>query len=948
MQLRTALATIAVALGLQANLQAQTYTDNFDTYHDYSSGDVSGTMWDGILNPENLDPGSDTTDGVLHWRNTGEGWENSNASGPVLYKLVPGDFDAEVYMPSIANIQWSDGGIIARLPDNSAGENYVTVKAFAPGGADGARWAVNGAGQNQSLSALRPYVRLQRRGTLFKFSTKANAADAWSLGYTLDRPDMPGELQVGLWHGTFSGNSADRQFDNFVLYLPVGPTLTSTPLSTNVFAGDSASFSVAATGIDPLAYQWKHAGTNLPGATDATLTLPVVHLTDAGAYTVVVSDADGSTESEPATLGVAVFAAQPVPTKAMVGGSASFSVTAYGVGAISYQWQHAGTNLPGATKATLALDKLTTDDAGPYRVVVTDADASTPSADAQLEVFVSGQLFGDNFDTFHDYTSGDVTDTIWDGILNPGNLDPASDTTDGVLHWRNTGEGWENNNGSGPVLYKVVSGDFDAEVYMPYISNVQWSDGGIIARLPDNSAGENYVTTKAFGTGGNDGARWAVNGVGNSHDLTTSLQPYVRLQRRGTAFKFSSKANASDAWSAGYTLDRADMAGDLEVGLWHGTFVGNSADRQFDNFWLHILAGPVITTQPTPSQIVIAGTNLSLTVVAAGIDPIQYQWRHNGTNIPGATADTLNLDNVQLADAGDYMVVVTDADGSTDSDPAHLTVWLGVSTVTDDFETYHDYTGGDVTGTIWTGVLNFTNLDATALSDTTDGVLHWRCAGGGWGWENGNNTGPVLYRDVSGDFDAEVFMTAISNVQWSDGGIMARMPNPTNGENWVSVKCFGTGNTDGARWVINGVGNSQDIGAMWPYVRLQHTGTAFNFYSKNNPDDDWTLGYTLDRPDMAGTLQVGLWHGTFSANAAERQFDNFSLTTPIMGGPSLTITCNRVTKQIAISWQGTGFKLQQATKLTDPAGWTDVPSGDTSPVILPIGAASTFFRLVQL
>jgi RHS repeat-associated protein len=82
---------------------------------------------------------------------------------------------------------------------------------------------------------------------------------------------------------------------------------------------------------------------------------------------------------------------------------------------------------------------------------------------------------------------------------------------------------------------------------------------------------------------------------------------------------------------------------------------------------------PMITAQPQ-SQVVAVGTNVTLSVIAVGTAPLGYQWRFNGTNLAGATASSFARDNLQLADAGSYAVVVTNAYGSVTSSNAVVTV----------------------------------------------------------------------------------------------------------------------------------------------------------------------------------------------------------------------------------------------------------------------------------
>ncbi len=82
---------------------------------------------------------------------------------------------------------------------------------------------------------------------------------------------------------------------------------------------------------------------------------------------------------------------------------------------------------------------------------------------------------------------------------------------------------------------------------------------------------------------------------------------------------------------------------------------------------------PQITSQPTP-QVAIVGGRAIFTVIADGTVPLTYQWQKNGTNIFSATNDVLILTNVQLTNAGQYSVIVSNAGGITPSTNAVLSV----------------------------------------------------------------------------------------------------------------------------------------------------------------------------------------------------------------------------------------------------------------------------------
>ncbi len=80
------------------------------------------------------------------------------------------------------------------------------------------------------------------------------------------------------------------------------PLIVAQPVSLTNSIGTVATFGVVATGTPPLSYRWRKDGTNLLGATRATLTLTNVQESDQGLYSVVVSNAVGSAISSNALL----------------------------------------------------------------------------------------------------------------------------------------------------------------------------------------------------------------------------------------------------------------------------------------------------------------------------------------------------------------------------------------------------------------------------------------------------------------------------------------------------------------------------------------------------------------------------------------------------------------------------------------------------------------------
>ena len=111
--------------------------------------------------------------------------------------------------------------------------------------------------------------------------------------------------------------------------------------------------------------------------------------TDAGSYTVAVTNPGGSITSQVATLTVNIppgITTQPQSQTVTQGQSASFFVVASGTATLSYQWSFNGTPLSGATSSTLTLDTVQSADAGSYTVVVANVAGSVTSAVAALTV----------------------------------------------------------------------------------------------------------------------------------------------------------------------------------------------------------------------------------------------------------------------------------------------------------------------------------------------------------------------------------------------------------------------------------------------------------------------------------------------------------------------------------------------------------------------------------
>jgi uncharacterized delta-60 repeat protein len=172
------------------------------------------------------------------------------------------------------------------------------------------------------------------------------------------------------------------------------PFVMRQPVSrTNTYA-ENAVFEVSVAGSSTLRYQWKKDGTNLvnnarvSGVNSSILSIKGVGGSDAGLYSVVISNTLGVATSSPATLTVVepVTANGPYDRRAHAGDTVQFSTTVSGTPPVSYQWRKDGVALPGAVAASLTLSNVGWGDRGSYDLVAGNRYGNATSQVAVLTI----------------------------------------------------------------------------------------------------------------------------------------------------------------------------------------------------------------------------------------------------------------------------------------------------------------------------------------------------------------------------------------------------------------------------------------------------------------------------------------------------------------------------------------------------------------------------------
>ena len=177
-------------------------------------------------------------------------------------------------------------------------------------------------------------------GTLTKTYSLSGATTG--TGTSLNNVEFNVGTTTVTWTATdINGNSSTCQFDVVINEMP-SVSINEGNQSVCLTTG-SATFTAAATGTPAPTYQWYKDGAEIPGATGDQLTLNNVQETDAGSYTVEVSNSCGAAVSAPAVLTVStppVITAQPASQTDCRGNLVEFDVVAnQGNTPYSYYWE---------------------------------------------------------------------------------------------------------------------------------------------------------------------------------------------------------------------------------------------------------------------------------------------------------------------------------------------------------------------------------------------------------------------------------------------------------------------------------------------------------------------------------------------------------------------------------------------------------------------------------
>jgi hypothetical protein len=321
---------------------------------------------------------------VFQWYKDGNALsDTSNVTGSATATLT------------LANVQDADvGGYTVRLT-NAAG-NVISSPAATLSVVDPPSITTQPMSRTNNAGTTATFTVVYT-GTAPSFQWYKNGTNALADGGNVSgatSPTLSLNNVFGVDQGAYSvvaSNAAAVVVSSNALLVVNDPFIAVQPVGATNIDGSTVVFSVGVTATAPVGYQWYQDGFPLDGETDSTLTLDDVADSDAGDYTVTVTNVYGSVTSSPAILVTVppLIVSQPASVIALVGQPVSFSVSVNGATPFTYQWLKDGGNVPGAVNRILNIPSVALSDAGGYRVAVTNPIGSQMSQVATLSVYTT-------------------------------------------------------------------------------------------------------------------------------------------------------------------------------------------------------------------------------------------------------------------------------------------------------------------------------------------------------------------------------------------------------------------------------------------------------------------------------------------------------------------------------------------------------------------------------
>ncbi|HEX3717801.1 MAG TPA: LamG-like jellyroll fold domain-containing protein, partial [Verrucomicrobiae bacterium] len=395
------------------------------------------------------------------------------------------------------------------------------------------------------------------------------------------------------------------------------PSISTQPRGVSGYLGDSPVFSVAinsSTTLLPVGYQWQLDGSNVVGATASSLTVSNAQATNAGTYTVVITNSEGATVSSNAVLALQSLPAADTNT-----------------GLVGYWKFDDGSGSP------TAADSSGNGNTG----------ALVGFNDPTFTTMWTNGLFGGALEFNSDGQATNVVAMPNVGEPAPATLDFSTIPTFSLSAWVMGGPAQTN---GAAIIAKGTGGGGEQYTLDIFGGNYRFY-------VRDTNATV-YTAQTAVGPGGS----WQhVAAVLNAS--SGIMNCYVNGELAAVAVAPFSLLTNSHEVSIGNRQLKAAAYGEAFTGTLDDVRIYNRDLTSADVFALYSSKpAPLTINWQATNYDVVTGSELQFApVVTGGVPPFSYQWQQNGTNIAGATTYPFVISNVPASAAGSYDLVVSDS-----------------------------------------------------------------------------------------------------------------------------------------------------------------------------------------------------------------------------------------------------------------------------------------------
>jgi hypothetical protein len=544
-----------------------------------------------------------------------------------------------------------------------------------------------------------------------------------------------------LWADDNASSAPDAayQIDNVAAtVVAAAPSITALSIPPNAAPGEPIAMSVVATGVLPLNYQWRKDGNDLPGANSSTHVIAAAQLSDAGVYSVMVSNVAGYVSSTGAMLSVVCLplglASGPASQAVNAGTPVTLSCSATGSPPSAYQWFKNSVAVPGATNASLVFNPAYVQDAGTYRVAVTNCSGGLVSDDAVLTVNCVPISFGGQPSNQSTDVGGNISVSVtlsgsppiqiqWhrNGVALAGATNSAlafsnvATSDSGYYHATVTNCGGVVSSRTAivavaraPLTVIGLTNQFwrydqsgtcrGAEWYSTNFDDTVWPLGrGVLAQ--ENQVVVNALTNTVLSLTNASGARVTNHLFRTRFTLTNELADMVLVASNLIDDGCVAYLNGTELYRFNMAVANLDCTTFAPLDSGEGVFAVTNIPLNRINAGENLLAIEVHQVSASSSDVVMG---LSLTAVFAPPSPLSitnqpadiltdegktvtfsvgvkgagasFQWFKDGAAFQGATRSSLTLSNLTVSDSGTFVLMVSNAFGAVFSRLANLSV----------------------------------------------------------------------------------------------------------------------------------------------------------------------------------------------------------------------------------------------------------------------------------